>query len=204
MTKTCLGSDPESEVCLRKAGSYPKLKPRAPGCSFPFFSAAKTAVTLSYSFHPLRAKTIYTIPAAKGREVCDVLHPTSLFLRDLRAVCSGWRSCWLSRQLARCLRSHWRSCLCSFLVRTREGPPRLRQTGSCKPAKSGCGLRAANLFGRFLDCHGSSRLPGRSSEVDLSSRRPARGTNDTTSAQPRTWNLETLEPLERWNLGTFP
>ena len=47
---------------------------RAPGCSFPFFSAAKTAVTLSYSFHPLRAKTIYTIPAAKGREVCDVLH----------------------------------------------------------------------------------------------------------------------------------
>ena len=74
MTKTCLGSDPESEVCLRKAGSYPKLKPRAPGCSFPFFSAAKTAVTLSYSFHPLRAKTIYTIPAAKGREVCDVLH----------------------------------------------------------------------------------------------------------------------------------
>ena len=46
---------------------------RAPGCSFPFFSAAKTAVTLSYSFHPLRAKTIYTIPAAKGREVCDVL-----------------------------------------------------------------------------------------------------------------------------------
>ncbi len=77
MTKTCLGSDPESEVCFRKAGSYPKLKPRAPGCSFPFFSAAKTAVTLSYSFHPLRAKTIYTIPAAKGREVCDVLHTPS-------------------------------------------------------------------------------------------------------------------------------
>ena len=68
----------------------------------------------------------------------------------------------------------------------------------CAYERTGCGLRAANLFGRFLDCHGSSRLPGRSSEVDLSSRRPARGTNDTTSAQP-TWNLGTLEPLERWN-----
>ncbi len=90
MTKTCLGSDPESEVCLRKAGSYPKLKPRAPGCSFPFFSAAKTAVTLSYSFHPLRAKTIYTIPAAKGREVCDVLHLSSAAtaIAFCSAICS--------------------------------------------------------------------------------------------------------------------
>ncbi len=42
------------------------------------------------------------------------------------------------------------SAVSLFGVRTTEGPPTLRQTGRCKPAKSGSGLCAANPFGRFL------------------------------------------------------